>query len=73
VQLRHLYEGNERRRDADHLRGLEQITLPPMGSKGIFPVIRFFPVGFDDRDRLAEHLAANGIDNAVHCPIPIHL
>lgn len=78
VQLRHLDEWNERRRAiarryANHLREMVQLTLAPMGTKDVVPVFHLFAVGCDDRDQLASHLAANGVDTAVHYPIPSHL
>ena len=47
--------------------------LPPMGMKDIEPVFHLFAIRCDDRDALARHLGENGIDTAVHYPIPIHM
>jgi perosamine synthetase len=77
VQLRHLEEWNEKRRDiAGHyhrrLGDLPQVVLPPMGDKDIRPAFYVFAVRCEDRDALAEHLKAHGIETVVHFP-PIHL
>ncbi|HOB39377.1 MAG TPA: DegT/DnrJ/EryC1/StrS family aminotransferase [Methanomassiliicoccaceae archaeon] len=78
VQLRHLDEWNERRRSiarryAGNLKDVDSIVLPPMGMKDIEPVFHLFAIRCDDRDALARHLGENGIDTAVHYPIPIHM
>ena len=78
VQLRHLDEWNERRRSiarryASNLKDIDRITLPPMGTRDIKPVFHLFAIRCDDRDALAQHLGENGIDTAVHYPIPIHM
>ena len=78
VQLHHLDEWNERRRSiarryADNLKDVDDIVLPPMGSKDIRPVFHLLAIQCDDRDALAKHLGENGIDTAVHYPIPIHM
>ncbi len=78
VQLRYLDGWNQRRRDiarryADRLRDIAQITLPPMGTKETQPVFHLFAICCEGRDDLAKHLSDDGIDSAVHYPIPIHL
>jgi dTDP-4-amino-4,6-dideoxygalactose transaminase len=78
VQLRHLDEWNERRRAiarryAEKLKDVEELVLPPMGSKDITPVFHLFVVQAQDRDALARSLQALDIDTAVHYPVPIHL
>ena len=78
IQLRHLDKWNERRRSiakryAEKLKDVEEIVLPPMGSKDIVPVFHLFAIGCDDRDKIASFLQGKGIDTAVHYPLPIHL
>jgi dTDP-4-amino-4,6-dideoxygalactose transaminase len=78
VQLRHLNDWNERRRRiarryAEKLKDVEEVRLPPMGGREITPVFHLFVVQTDDRDELAKHLLANGIETGVHYPVPIHL
>ncbi len=78
VQLRHLDEWNERRRAlarrySERLRDVLEVKLPPEGSKDIVPVFHLYVVRCGDRDALAKHLAGNGVETAVHYPIPIHL
>jgi dTDP-4-amino-4,6-dideoxygalactose transaminase len=78
VQLRHLDEWNERRRAlarrySERLRDVLEVKLPPEGSKDIVPVFHLYVVLCGDRDALAKHLAGNGVETAVHYPIPIHL
>lgn len=78
VQLRHLNDWNERRRRiarryAEKLKDVEEVRLPPMGGRDITPVFHLFVVQTDDRDELAKHLLANGIETGVHYPVPIHL
>ncbi len=78
VQLRHLNEWNERRRDiarryTEKLKDVEEVRLPPMGGRDITPVFHLFVVQTDDRDKLAKHLLADGIETGVHYPVPIHL
>ncbi|HKT22435.1 MAG TPA: DegT/DnrJ/EryC1/StrS family aminotransferase, partial [Nitrososphaerales archaeon] len=78
VQLRHLEEWNSRRRQvADgYRRGLKDVPdvkLPPSGGEGVVPVYHQFVIRTPGRDRLLEHLKKNGVESAVHYPIPIHL
>ena len=78
VQLQHLDEWNERRRTiasryAANLKNIDGIALPPMGTGDIKPVFHLFAIRCKDRDALASHLASEGIDTAVHYPIPIHM
>jgi len=78
IQLRHLDEWNERRRAiakryAKQLKEVSEIVLPPMGTKDVEPVFHLFAIKCENRDELASCLASQGIDTAVHYPIPIHL
>jgi len=77
VQLKHLDEWNERRREIAaqyhrRLRGLARVVLPPMGDQEVRPAFYVFAIRCEDRDALARHLGDNGIESAVHFP-PIHL
>lgn len=78
VQLKHLDEWNERRREIarrylSKLNDVEQITLAPMDGKDSRSVYHLFTILCQDRNDLAKHLDAEGIDNAIHYPIPIHM
>jgi len=78
VQLRHLDEWNERRRSiarryAEKLRDVEEIVLPPMGTKDVVPVFHLFVIQAPDRDALAKDMQAQNIETLVHYPVPIHL
>jgi len=78
VQLRRLDRWNSLRRGiADlyrrELEGVEGIALPPEeNSKGV-PVYHLFVIRSKYRDRIAKGLEENGIESAIHYPIPIHL
>ncbi len=78
VQLRHLDEWNERRRAlarrySERLKDVMEIKLPTLGTRDAVPVFHLFVVRCDDRDSLARYLGENGVETAVHYPIPIHL
>lgn len=78
VQLRHLDEWNERRRAlarryAERLKDVAEVVLPPLGSKDAVPVFHLFVIRCEDRDALAKHLEAKGVETGVHYPVPIHL
>ncbi|MDD1771128.1 MAG: DegT/DnrJ/EryC1/StrS family aminotransferase [Methanomassiliicoccales archaeon] len=78
VQLRQVDGWNERRRGIAArydraLRGVDGLRLPPLGSKSVTPVYHLYVVRTPKRDALAEHLGRDGIDTAVHYPVPIHL
>jgi len=78
IQLKHLDEWNERRREIAkryclRLKGVEQISLPLLDNKDTKSVFHVFPILCNGRSELANHLDAHGIDAAVHYPIPIHL
>ena len=76
AKLRRLDGWNDERRWAaaelrDALAGsaVEQPLLPCSGGDHVY---HLFVVRCDVRDRLREHLAAQGIASAVHYPVPIH-
>ena len=78
VQLRKLDGWNEtRRRIADlyrrTLEGARGITLPPTETPKETPVYHLFVVRSERRDQLAAYLERNGVEAAIHYPVPIHL
>jgi perosamine synthetase len=78
VQLRKLDRWNlARRRLASRYRKLLQdvvgITLPPEDNPGAKSVYHLFVIRSKNRDELAKKLEANGVETAVHYPIPSHL
>jgi dTDP-4-amino-4,6-dideoxygalactose transaminase len=68
VKLPHLDECNERRRArALEYRNLLPHDLRPVAERPESPSIHhLFPVRTDDRDRLAEHLAREGVQTGLH-------
>ena len=78
VQLRRLDKWNEARRGIANLYRRELtdapgVELPPAEMSGETPVYHLFVVRSDHRDQLALHLEKNGVEAAIHYPIPIHL
>src|SRR3989449_2758860 len=78
IQLRKLDTWNKtRRRIADlyrkELEGALGITLPPTETPKETPVYHLFVVRSTRRDQLAAHLEKNGVEAAIHYPVPIHL
>jgi dTDP-4-amino-4,6-dideoxygalactose transaminase len=76
-KLRRLEDDNEHRRSAarryrERLADLP-VALPPEEQPGVTPVYHLFVVELDDRDRVRDALAAQGISTGVHYPTPIHL
>ncbi len=76
VKLAHLPKLNGRRRAlasqyAQCLEGLNRIMLPkaPVGD---VPAWHLFVIRAPERDKLRAHLAASGIETAVHYPIPVY-
>jgi dTDP-4-amino-4,6-dideoxygalactose transaminase len=77
VKLRHLAEGNRRRREhaAFYNRGLaalEEVTLPREAeyAKHIYHI---YAIRVPERDRVLQALQAQGIGCGIHYPVPIHL
>lgn len=72
VKLRHLDADNRRRRDiaAYYINKVENhdITLPTPSES----VYHIFPVLSRRRDALQQHLAAGGVQTAIHYPLPPH-
>lgn len=79
VQLRHLTEWNERRREVakSYFSQLKHfipaVGLPPMPSNYVEPVFHQFVIRTKRRDELRTHLESRGIQCNIHYPIPIHL
>jgi perosamine synthetase len=78
VQLKYLDRWNERRRAiasryTDRLRHLGTVRTPPMPSKDRTPVFHLYAILAENRDELADHLNAKGIECGIHYPVPIHL
>src|SRR5436309_702857 len=78
VQLRKLDTWNKtRRRIADlyrkALEGASGITLPPTETPKETPVYHLFVVRSTRKDQLAAYLERNGVEPAIHYPVPIHL
>ena len=76
VRLEALPKVTERRRAnaALYCRSLsgEQVFVPPE-KPGEFNTYHTFVVQVDERDALKAYLAENGIESAIHYPVPIHL
>ncbi len=76
VRLTHLDEWNARRRRIaaiylEELAGIAGVTLPTV-PEWADPVWHQFVIRHPQRDRLREHLQANGIGTEIHYPIPPH-
>lgn len=76
VKLRHLDAWNERRRQVAGryragLADLDGLVLPPE-DPGHEAVWHLYVVRTDERERLRDHLAAEGIGTLVHYPVPCH-
>ncbi|MDP8909133.1 MAG: DegT/DnrJ/EryC1/StrS family aminotransferase, partial [Chloroflexota bacterium] len=76
IKLRELDSAtDERRRLGAALReGLADtsVGLPSPACDGADHVYHLFVVRTEDRDGLREHLSAEGVNTAVHYPVPIH-
>ena len=79
VKLRHLDEDNAHRREVAHYY-YENLNNPIITLPTLLPddqnVYHIFPIlvnGKDDRDRLRDYLADNGIGTLCHYPIPPHM
>src|SRR6266568_3059834 len=55
------------------LEGVDGITLPPTENPKETPVYHLFVIRSQNRDPIMKHLEENGIESAIHYPIPIHL
>jgi len=78
VQLRHLDEWNERRRQIASrydslLSDLDEVILPPRGDSSVRPVYHMYVIRCKHRDDLRVWLDRNGVETGIHYPDPIHL
>jgi dTDP-4-amino-4,6-dideoxygalactose transaminase len=78
VQLRKLDGWNKTRRKIAEmyrrtLEGVPGITLPPAETPKETSVYHLFVVRSEHRDQLAANLERNGVEAAIHYPVPIHL
>lgn len=79
VQLKHLRQWNERRREiADkYFRQLADtapsVGLPPRRSRDLEPVYHQYVIRTSHRDELRSRLLERRIQTGIHYPIPIHL
>ena len=78
VQLKKLDRWNSTRRQVadtyrEALKDAPGIELPPSETPEEKPVYHLFVVRSQRRDRIAAHLEANGVEAAIHYPVPIHL
>jgi UDP-2-acetamido-2-deoxy-ribo-hexuluronate aminotransferase len=78
VRLRHVEEFNARRSQlaawyADELAGVGELTLPQVPA-GVHHVFHQYTVRVSGgrRDKLAEHLKAQGVGSMVYYPVPLH-
>lgn len=76
VKLRHLAEGNRRRRELAELynEGLRNLpVITPSQKSGTGHVYHQYVIRHQKRDDLQAFLAARNIDTLIHYPVPIHL
>ncbi len=78
VQLKRLESWNKARRGLANLyrrtlQGTKGVALPPDEADNKSPVYHLFVVRSDQRDQLADHIEKNGVEAAIHYPVPIHL
>lgn len=74
-QLKHVARWNERRREIAArynrlLRGLPVVT--PVERQWARHVYHMYVIRAKQRDRLASHLKADGIQTGIHYPVPLH-
>jgi len=55
-----------------YLRELKNDFIKPIVQDGYFDVYHIFNVRHLERDRLKEYLLKNGINTAIHYPVPPH-
>ena len=75
VKLKHLNEWNEKRRKAAKI--YDQLlrdagVIIPVEKKYAKHVYHLYVIRDKKRDRLQQHLLANGIQTQIHYPIPVH-
>src|SRR5262249_15287448 len=76
VKLRYLDQENARRREIAALYSNALKTLPlklPVQAAEAEHVYHQYVIRVADRDLLRRHLSENGIQTAIHYPVPVHL
>lgn len=76
VKLKYLEGKNERRRELSRLyeEALEGTLVRPVAVRhGCTSARHLFVIRTSDRDGLAAHLKAQGIETLIHFPVPVHL
>jgi dTDP-4-amino-4,6-dideoxygalactose transaminase len=77
VKLRHLAEGNRKRRQhaAYYNRALASLVevVLPVEADGSEHIYHIYAIRVQDRDRALQALQAQGIGCGIHYPVPIHL
>ncbi len=76
VKLRHLGDGNARRRKvaAQYRQRLAGAAVQlPRVAPGVEPVFHQYVVRSGQRDALRAHLQSRGVGSLVHYPVPVHL
>jgi dTDP-4-amino-4,6-dideoxygalactose transaminase len=75
VSLKYLHKWNDDRRAiaAIYARNLPDNVVVPTEAEWAHHVYHMFAVRSKSRDRLANHLAQNGVQTGIHYPIPCHL
>lgn len=75
VKLKRLDEWNEKRRRVaklyDELLGNSNVTIP-VQKEYAKHVYHLYVIRCKERDKLQQHLLANGIQTQIHYPIPVH-
>lgn len=76
VKLRHLAEGNEKRRAAaeryDRLFSHSDAVVAPFVPSYSRPIYHLYVIRTADRAGLQEYLGKSGIGTGIHYPIPLH-
>lgn len=76
AKLPFLEEDNARRREIARRYDAALAGLPVRllrARSGSVPAPHLYPIRTDERKELAAHLAARGIETAIHYPVPLHL
>lgn len=77
IKLRQVNQWNEQRKNiAAHyhqlLRGVGDISLPPLGDEETHPVFHLFVITTEHRNALQKFLGEQGIGTAIHYPVAVH-
>jgi len=75
VSLKYLHKWNDDRRAiaAIYAKNLPNNVVVPTEAEWAHHVYHMFAIRSRSRDRLANHLAQNGVQTGIHYPIPCHL